>query len=52
MEQLVEVLTRIANCLERIEEALLGCHQEALREEIKNTLTSLLSCERTHLEYK
>lgn len=52
MDTLVDVLKRIAESLERIEEALPGCNQEALREEIKKGIISVLASERTHLEYK
>ena len=45
-------LVRIADCLERLEKALPGCNQEALRGEVKDVLTSLLSCENTPVEYK
>lgn len=55
MDTLVDILERIAGSLERIEKALPGCNQEALREEIKTCLSSILASEcaqRTHLEYK
>ncbi len=47
-----ETLDRIADSLERIEKALPGCNQEALEESVKQVLTSLLTYERTHAEYK
>lgn len=45
-------LVRIADCLERIEKVLPGCNREALRDEVKEILTALLSCENTPVEYK
>lgn len=52
MHELCTVLERIADCLDRIEKALPGCNQEALREEIKKGIISDLASGRTHLEYK
>lgn len=52
METICESLERIADSLERIEKALPSCNQEALREEIKKGIISVLASERTHLEYK
>lgn len=51
-----ETLDRIADSLERIEKALPGCNQEALREavekEVKRIFTSLSSSVHTHELYK
>lgn len=48
VSDMVCVLTRIAECLERIEKALPGGNQEALERD----LISLLTSEHTHAEYK
>ncbi len=45
-------LRRIRQGLERIERALPGCNQEGFREDVKEAVISLLTSERTHLEYK
>lgn len=52
MDALVDALDRIADSLGRIEKVLPGCNQEALREEIKKGIISVLASERTHVEYK
>ena len=45
-------LVRIADCLERMEKVLPGCSREALRDEVNDMLTDLLSCDNTPVEYK
>ena len=52
MGELICVLTRIAECLERIEKVLPGGNQEALQAEVRKAVISVLASERTHLEYK
>ncbi len=52
MHELCAVLERIADCLDRIAKSLPGCNQEAIREEVKEAIISVLASERTHLEYK
>ena len=45
-------LRRIRQVLERIERTLPGCNQEGFREDVKEAVISLLTSERTHLEYR
>lgn len=52
MGELICLLTRITECLERIEKALPGGNQEALQAKVKKAVISVLASERTHLKYK